>query len=77
VRCAGASEIGDRIGAATPFAARNAVIYVNRIEDERLDESPDRLVPQATQEVLQKHGGLWFNDETFVVSRRHQQRNSF
>jgi len=25
---------------------------------------------EATQAVLQKHGGLWFNDETFVVSRR-------
>ena len=22
------------------------------------------------QAVLQKHGGLWFNDEAFVVSRR-------
>jgi len=24
----------------------------------------------ATQTVLQKHGGLWFNDEAFVVARR-------
>jgi hypothetical protein len=24
----------------------------------------------ATQVILQKHGGLWFNDETFVVTRR-------
>ena len=24
----------------------------------------------ATQVVLRKYGGLWFNDETFVVSRR-------
>jgi hypothetical protein len=23
----------------------------------------------ATQSVLQKHGGLWFNDEAFVVRR--------
>jgi hypothetical protein len=26
----------------------------------------------ATQAVLQKHGGLWFNDETFVVTRRQK-----
>jgi hypothetical protein len=26
----------------------------------------------ATQDVLQKHGGLWFNDETFVVTRRQK-----
>ena len=31
------SEIGDRIGTSTLFAAWNAVIYVNQIEDERLD----------------------------------------
>jgi hypothetical protein len=24
----------------------------------------------ATQQVLQRYGGLWFNDESFVVSRR-------
>ena len=25
---------------------------------------------EATREVLQKHGGLWFLDESYVVSRR-------
>ncbi len=24
----------------------------------------------ATQQVLKQHSGLWFNDESFVVSRR-------
>jgi hypothetical protein len=49
------------------------VIYVNRIEDERLDEViRSGWYLKATQEVLQKHGGLWFNDEKFVVSRRYQ-----
>jgi SAM-dependent methyltransferase len=65
------SEIGDRIGTSTLFAAWNAVIYVNQIEDERLDSivtSGSYL--DVTQAVLQKHGGLWFNDEAFVVTRR-------
>jgi hypothetical protein len=36
---------------------------------------PDRFLIDgayldATQTVLQKHSGLWFNDETFVVTRR-------
>jgi hypothetical protein len=67
------SEIGNRIGTSTLFAAWNAVIYVNQVEDERLDEVvKDGTYLQATREVLQKHGGLWFNDEKFVVSRRHQ-----
>ena len=65
------SEIGDRIGTSTLFAAWNAAIYVNQIEDERLDAvAHDGKYLEVTQAVLQKHGGLWFNDETFVVSRR-------
>jgi hypothetical protein len=65
------SEIGNRIGTSTLFAAWNAAIYVNQIEDERLDEVvPNGAYLAATQSVLQKHGGLWFNDEAFVVARR-------
>jgi hypothetical protein len=65
------SEIGDRIGTSTLFAAWNAAIYVNQIEDERLDAVVTAgAYLDATQQVLQKYGGLWFNDETFVVSRR-------
>ena len=65
------SEIGDRIGTSTLFAAWNAAIYVNQIEDERLDSVVQTgAYLDATQAVLQKHSGLWFNDETFVVSRR-------
>ncbi len=67
------SEIGDRIGTSTLFAAWNAVIYVNQIEDERLDSVVTTgSYLDATQDVLHKHGGLWFNDEAFVVSRRGQ-----
>ena len=63
------NEIGDRIGTSTLFAAWNAAIYVNQIEDERLDEVVTTgAYLDATQAVLQKHGGLWFNDESFVVS---------
>ena len=64
------SEIGDRIGTSTLFAAWNAAIYVNQIEDERLDPVVhDGNYIDSTQAVLQKHGGLWFNDEAFVVRR--------
>lgn len=67
------SEIGSNIGTSTLFAAWNAAIYVAQIEDERLEPvlaAPDYL--QATAEVLKAHGGLWFNDEIFVVSRQGQ-----
>jgi len=67
------SEIGDRIGTSTLFAAWNAVIYVNQIEDEQLEEAlRDGSYLQATQDVLRTHGGLWFNDEAFVVARRRE-----
>jgi len=65
------SEIGDRIGTSTLYAAWNAAIYVNQIEDERLDAVVRTgAYLAATRQVLQKHGGLWFNDEAFVVMRR-------
>ncbi|MEJ0087054.1 MAG: hypothetical protein WDO72_15355 [Pseudomonadota bacterium] len=65
------AEVGDRIGTSMLFAAWNAAIYVNQIEDERLGEvvGNGTYLP-ATQAVLRKHGGLWFNDESFVVSRK-------
>jgi hypothetical protein len=65
------TEVGDRIGTSMLFAAWNAAIYVNQIEDERLGEvvATGKYL-DATQMVLRRHGGLWFNDESFVVSRR-------
>jgi hypothetical protein len=65
------AEVGDRIGTSMLFAAWNAAIYVNQIEDERLGEVvANGKYLEATQAVLQRHGGLWFNDESFVVSRK-------
>jgi hypothetical protein len=65
------TEIGDRIGTSTLFAAWNAAIYVNQIEDERLDSVVQSgAYLEATQSILQRYGGLWFNDESFTVVRR-------
>jgi hypothetical protein len=65
------SATGSSIGTSTLFAAWNAAIYVSQIEDDRLSQvvTDDRYL-QATREVLQKHGGLWFNDESYVISRK-------
>jgi len=65
------SEISDTIGTSTLFAAWNAAIYVAQIEDQRLaDVISDRRYLDATRDVLQKHGGLWFFDESYVISRK-------
>lgn len=68
------TEIDEAIGTSTLFAAWNAAIYVGQIEDDKLEpvvSSGDYL--RATGEILRKHSGIWFNDETFVVSRKHER----
>ena len=66
------SEVGSgSIGTSTLFAAWNAAIYVAQIEDERLENVlAEGGYLDATREVLNRHGGLWFYDESYVVSRR-------
>jgi len=65
------SEISDAIGTSTLFAAWNAAIYVAQVEDDRLAEVvSDRRYLEATRAVLHDRGGLWFFDESYVISRR-------
>ena len=66
------SEVDGRsIGTSTLLAAWNAATYVAQIEDERLEDViSDGSFLDATRAALNKHGGLWFFDESFVVSRR-------
>ena len=64
-------SIAESIGTSTLFAAWNAATYVAQIDDSRLEEvlaSHEYL--EATDRILHKNDGLWFNDESFVVSRR-------
>jgi hypothetical protein len=65
------SEISASIGTSTLFAAWNAAIYVAQIEDDRLaGVVSDGRYLDATRAVLQERGGLWFYDESYVISRR-------
>jgi SAM-dependent methyltransferase len=65
------SEIADSIGTSTLLAAWNAAVYVAQIDDERLAEVVStRRYLDATREVLQAHGQLWFLDESYVISRK-------
>jgi hypothetical protein len=67
------SEISSSIGTSTLGAAWNAAIYVAQIEDDRLsDVQSDRRYIEATRDVLQSRGGLWFYDESFVISHRRE-----
>jgi SAM-dependent methyltransferase len=65
------SEVTGSIGTSTALAAWNAAIYVAQVEDDRLNEVvKDGRYIDATREVLREHNGLWFNDESYVISRR-------
>lgn len=60
------------IGTSTLLAAWNAATYVAQIEDERLADamtSSDYL--DATRAVLEKNGELWFNDESYIITRKN------
>jgi hypothetical protein len=65
------SELSATIGTSTLFAAWNAAVYVAQIEDQRLSEAiTSGAYLDATTEVLRRHGGLWFWDESYVISRK-------
>ena len=66
------SEVsGAGIGTSTLFAAWNAAVYVNQIDDERLNEAlGGRGYLEATQAVLHRYNRLWFQDESYIVSRK-------
>ena len=65
------TEVDTSIGTSTLFAAWNDAVYVAQIEDQRLEqELTGTEYLDVTREVLQKHGGLWFNDESYVISKK-------
>ena len=61
----------ESIGTSTLFAAWNAATYVAQIEDLRLAEAMGgSQYLEATRAVLRSRGGLWFFDESYVISRK-------
>ena len=65
------NEVTGSIGTSTAFAAWNAAVYVAQVEDDRLTEvTQSGRYLDATRDVLRKHNGLWFYDESYVISRR-------
>ena len=65
------TEVREHIGTSTLLAAWNAAVYVAQIDDGQVSEAMSTSVYlDATREILTRHGGLWFIDESFVVVRR-------
>ena len=56
---------------ALPAAAQaRATLKGHTLALASIDYSRDGRYLAPTREVLREHGGLWFYDESFVVSRR-------
>jgi len=61
------------IGTSTAFAAWNAAVYVAQVEDDRLAEATETgRYLETTRDVLRRYNGLWFYDESYVISRRRE-----
>lgn len=63
-------EVESNIGTSALLAAWNAATYVAQTDDDRLRDAMTRGdYLDVTQAVLQKYNGLWFTDESFLISR--------
>jgi SAM-dependent methyltransferase len=65
------SEVSEHIGTSLIMAAWNAATYVAQIDEDRMIAAMGSgAYLEATQRVIQHHGGVWFNDEAFLISRQ-------
>lgn len=64
------SERSEHIGTGLTLAAWNAAAYVAQIDEPRLSEAmASGVYVPATRDVLARYGGVWFNDEAYVIAR--------
>lgn len=64
------SERTEHIGTGLTLAAWNAAAYVAQIDEERLaDAMQSGVYVPATKSVLERYGGVWFNDEAYLIVR--------
>ena len=59
------------IGTSMLIAAWNAAVYVAQVDDERTSDvmRSGAAYIDATEQALEQHDGLWFENESFVVVR--------
>ena len=64
------SEGSEHIGTSSILAAWNAAVYVAQIDEGRLAEamSAGKYI-EPTRSVMEKYGGVWFKNESYVISR--------
>ena len=71
-------QLNAPISLPTLIAAWNAATYVAQIDDRQVAAAmAEQRFLAATEEVLTRHGGLWFTDESFVVIREDEASDDF
>ncbi len=64
------TEESEHIGTPSILAAWNAAAYVAQIDEPRLLEATaSGTYLKPTADILRKHDGVWFNNESYVISR--------
>jgi hypothetical protein len=63
-------EAQEHIGTSSILAAWNAAAYVAQIDERRMAEAvASGAYIEATRSVIEGYGGVWFNDESYVIRR--------
>ncbi len=65
------SQEMEHIGTSSLVAAFSSAAYVAQIDERRLSEAmATGSYLEVTKRVIEKHGGVWFQDESFLITRR-------
>jgi hypothetical protein len=65
------SEEAEHIGTSSIVAAWNAATYVAQIDETRLaDATSSGVYLDATRQVMQTRGAIWWNNERYLITRR-------
>ena len=63
-------EAQEHIGTSSILAAWNAAAYVAQIDEERMSDAvASGAYIEATRSVIERYGGVWFNDESYLIRR--------
>ncbi|MCY4370463.1 MAG: hypothetical protein OXF41_13880 [bacterium] len=65
-----AVEAQEHIATPSILAAWNAAAYVAQIDEQRMAGAVESgAYIEATRSVIERHGGVWFNNESYVIHR--------
>lgn len=64
------SQEMEHIGTSSLVAAFSSAAYVAQIDERRLSEAmATGAYLDVTRQVIEQHGGVWFRDESFLITR--------